>query len=139
MKAASRAAPLWFRLFALGLGILLLFWLPVEDLDQRWVILFAAAFSALAAALYLSKSNPAKTSSFQEKKSWLVFALVGALAGLAVPLLATLLMIFKIGLHGHPSPDFTPGQILAVFYRTPVFILAGLFISLGIWFYKKTV
>jgi hypothetical protein len=46
-------------------------------------------------------------------------------------------MIFKMGLHGHPNPDFTPEQLLEIFYRTPVFILAGLLIGSGIGLYKK--
>jgi hypothetical protein len=150
VKAVQRSTPLWFRLSALGLGILLLLWLPVEDLDERWVVAFGAAISALVAAFFLSKTVSSKTTSLTGKdprshglrqwmmgRPWLAFALAGSLAGLAVPPLAALLMIFKMGLHGHPNPDFTPGQLLAIFYRTPVFILAGLFIGSGIGFYRK--
>lgn len=67
MKVVQRSTPLWFRLSALGLGILLLLWLPVEDLDERWVVAFGAAISALVAAFFLSKTVSSKTTSLTRK------------------------------------------------------------------------
>jgi hypothetical protein len=59
------------------------------------------------------------------------YLIAGLLAGLAVAPLASFLMVFKTGLHGHGFPDFTPEQIVAVLHRTPIFASSGFFLGLG--------
>jgi hypothetical protein len=57
--------------------------------------------------------------------------LAGFLAGLAVAPLGVGLMLFKTGLHGHSTPDFSPLQAAEVLQRTPYFGLSGLLLGLG--------
>ena len=127
------STPLWFKLSALAWGILVLFWLPVEDLDLRWVILFAAALCALAAVRF---SLPTTTAG-QVSRPWWTAPLTGALAGACVAPLAVLLMVIKTGLHGHTSPDFTPDQVISVLYRAPYWAAGGLLVGLGFALLRK--
>jgi hypothetical protein len=68
-----------------------------------------------------------------------VYPLLGMLAGLVVPPAAVFLMAFKGGLHGHPTPDFTSGQVISVLKSTPFWTIGGLFIGLGLLLYKKSI
>ncbi len=114
------------RLSALVLGAALLFWLPFEDTHDRWTVLFASAGSAWFAARFLARRRPSRPWPFLRQS-----LLAGLLAGLAVGPLASFLMIFKTGLHGHGAPDFTLEQMAAVLLRTPFFVASGLLLGLG--------
>lgn len=124
--------PLWLRLSALLLAVALILWLPVEDLDLRYVLLFAALIGAWWAARFLLRLSPGGRSFI------IKHLLIGVLSGAAVTPLALLLMVFKTGLHAHGQPDFTPGQVQAVLARTPVWTLAGLLITLGLAIARRT-
>jgi hypothetical protein len=113
---------------ALALGILGIFWLPVEDLDDHYAVLFAAAICTLLAARWVV------SLSAQKRPRFILYIFIGSLAGLAVSPLAVLLMTFKIGLHSHPVPDFTFAQITAVALRAPIWTMGGGLIGLGIAF-----
>lgn len=113
---------------ALALGILGIFWVPVEDLNDHYAVLFAAAICTLMAARWVV------SVSAQKRPRFIFYIIIGLLAGLAVSPLAVLLMAFKIGLHGHPVPDFTFAQITAVALRTPIWTMGGGLIGLGIAF-----
>jgi hypothetical protein len=110
---------------ALLIGAVLLLWLPVEEVSAAGALVFAGAINAWWGTRLLLDA-PA-----DRRALLLRYALVGALAGLAVSPVALLLMIFKSGLHSHNQPDFTPGQMLAVIQRTPVWAAAGLLVALG--------
>lgn len=124
-----KKAPLWFRLTALALGGLLLVWLPVEDSRPLEALLFGAALAGLVAVRILA-AFPARPHT--PTRSLLQDSLGGALAGLAAAPLAAFLMVFKSGLHAHPVPDFTPGQLLAVLKLAPIFALAGGLLGTGL-------
>lgn len=142
-RPAHRPRLRLLRISALVLGAIMLFWLPIEDPDERLVILFAAAICALAAAYFLVSSmvwqkEPSRmAASALRNGRWLMVPLICTLAGLALTPVTLFLMAFKSGLHGHSSPDFTPGQITAVILRTPIWTGAGLLIGLGITLLKK--
>jgi hypothetical protein len=119
------------RNLALILGGIMLLWLPLEDVHENWVILFALALCALAAAWFLAPF-PAWSG-----KGRLAYPLAGLLAGLAVTPAALFLMAFKTGIHGHSAPDFTPDQVTSVLLRTPVWVLAGLLLGLSISILKR--
>jgi ethanolamine transporter EutH len=104
----------------------MLVWLPFEDLQQNWVLLFSIAIAGLTSAYFLARTTE------KLKHSWWLYLLTGLLAGLAVTPLAIFLMALKGGIHSHPSADFTAQQVLQVIYTTPVWILAGSLIGLGI-------
>jgi hypothetical protein len=46
-------------------------------------------------------------------------------------------MVFKSGLHGHPSPDFTPAQAAAVLARAPYFALGGFLLGIAAGIFRK--
>jgi hypothetical protein len=114
------------RLSALVLGAGILLWLPFEDTLERWTVLFASAGAAWFAARFLARRSPARPWPFL-----LQYVSAGLLAGLAVGPLASFLMVFKTGLHGHGAPDFTPEQMAAVLLHTPFFGIGGLLLGLG--------
>lgn len=118
--------PLWLRLSALLIAVALILWLPIEDLDLRYVLLFAALITAWWAARFLVRLSP-------DGRSFIMSHIViGTLSGAAVTPLALLLMVFKSGLHAHGQPDFTLSQMQAILARTPVWALAGFLIALGL-------
>lgn len=118
------------RFAFLLLGALVLLWLSTESRDVRLTLLFGSVFSLLAGLriafrLGLSRFSP------------IVLAGIGSLVGLLAPVLAALLMILKIGLHSHPTPDFTLSQVMGVLGRAPYFIVGGLLVGWSIgWFWS---
>jgi uncharacterized membrane protein YeiH len=116
----------WLRLTGLILGIVFVFWLPVEDQSEVAVIVFSAAICTWVAAKLLA-SPP--QDDFQ-----LVIrhAVLGIASGLALAPLALLLMAIKTGIHGHDTPDFLIGQMQLVLSRWFYFVISGLLVSLGI-------
>jgi hypothetical protein len=115
------------------MGILMLFWLPVEDTNEKRTLVFAAAMNAWFVARYLVRLSSVT------RKSLLRHVLVGTLAGLAITPVALFLMAFKTGLHGHGTPDFTADQILFVINRTCLWGSAGLLLGLVSGFLFKTI
>ena len=121
----------WLRYYTLLLGALLMIWLPFEDSNEQLATAFAAAICAgLAARLAARWISP-------QPASLLKHLLLGTLAGLMVAPLTFLLMAIKTGLHGHPAPDFTGAQVIAVFLRTPVWGLGGLLIGFGVGLWRR--
>ncbi len=133
MSAEQKTIPLRMRLLAIILGMVFLFWLPLEDTAEVTAALFAIAICIWLAATFLiltKKTSPAKLYHY---------VLVGLIAGALVTPLTLSLMAFKTGLHGHQSPDFTAQQILSVVRKTPIWIIGGFLISLGsgIWLINR--
>lgn len=124
--------PLWWRFLAIGVGILTLFWLPIEDTNLQAPTIIALLFCIIIAIRFL------KTP----RNTWGVIRHMGSasLLGAAITPFTLLLMTFKAGLHSHDVPDFTAQQITQVIHRTPIWIAASLLIGLGsgIWRYIQT-
>jgi len=63
------------------------------------------------------------------------FASLGLLAGIGAPIMATLLMIFKTGIHAHGFSEYGMGQFLLVLSAFPISlflgVVFGLLLSLG--------
>jgi len=116
------------RLLAILIGILLLVWLPFEDLSENWTLLFAIAIAGLAAYSIVRRIH---------RKNWIIYPLAGTLTGLTVTLLAITLMAFKSGVHGHGFSDYTPTQVVNVIRLTPVWVVAGLLIGSGLGLMRK--
>jgi ABC-type enterochelin transport system permease subunit len=114
------------RILAIVLGGCLLLWLPVEDSRDHWALMFAAAICSLAAAHIFLRLK----KHFGKRSYWLPLA--GLLAGALVTPAAFLLMAIKTGLHAHQTPDFTGDQIQAVVVRTPIWVISGLLVGLGV-------
>jgi len=116
----------FLRISAISLGILWLFWLPVEDSSLFTVYLFALGISLLI-AIWLQRSR--LWGSW--KPTWRMVSL-GSLAGLLVTPLALILMVFKSGLHGHLTPDYTSDQILTVLKNSSIWLIGGGMVGLGL-------
>lgn len=118
------------RFAFLLLGALVLLWLSTESRDVRLTLLFGSVFSLLAGLriafrLGLSRFSP------------ITLAGIGSLVGLLTPVLTALLMLLKVGLHSHPTPDFTLSQVMGVLERAPYFIASGLLVGWSIgWFWS---
>jgi hypothetical protein len=124
------AAHTRWRRIGLGLGALVLLWLPFEDSHAWPALLLAALLCGWAAArlVWQAESKP--------ERLLLRSGLAGALAGLLVSPMAFGLMSLKSGLHAHPQPDYLPAQIRAVFSSTPYFVISGLLCGLASALYR---
>jgi hypothetical protein len=129
MSVNKKAIPLWMRYIAIIMGLLFLFWLPVEDTTTFFVLFFATTICCWFAASFLI------TKKEEFHHSLTPFLVTGFVAGLLVTPLSLFLMAFKTGLHGHEYPDFMSQQIQSVIQKTPIWIFGGFLISLGsgIW------
>ena len=115
----------WLRLAAIMLGVGILAWLPFEESHENWVVFFAVAIAVLSAAAALLRwAGPGP-------RLWLIYPLITGAAGALVTPLALLLMAVKSGIHGHSAPDYTPAQVSSVLLRTPLWLVSGLLIGLG--------
>ena len=114
------------RILALVIGILIFIWLPFEDTHLRWVILFAVAIATWGAARVLT------TFQTGTRIGLFIYPIAGALAGLSVTIIEILLMVFKNGLHGHSSPDFTYEQMAALLPYALLWTAVGLIIGTGL-------
>ena len=141
MSRSKSTTPIWYRITALIVGIAWLIWLSIEDLSERWVLLFSVTICVLLAVRFLiyysaqRSKNEDKYPQNREQRSarrFLFYPLVGALTGLAVTPVAIFLMALKTGLHGHFAPEFTSAQVFIVLVRTPIWIVGGLLIGVGV-------
>jgi hypothetical protein len=107
------------------LGVMILFWLPVEDQTFTAAILFSAAVCFLGALVFIKKRQVTP-----QKYAWL-----GLLIGASVGPVGFLLMVFKIGLHNHATPDFTFTQLLDLLKLMPAWGFAGFLLGLGLQLY----
>lgn len=112
MIKPSLSSLLTWRSAAFGLGVLVLFWLPVED-QSILVPVLLAVIAAMAAIGVARRWYPLKAP------------IAGVLGGLIVSPITLLWMAFKTGLHGHGTPDFTAQQIIQVIQLAPLCTLAG--------------
>jgi hypothetical protein len=112
------AAPAW------------LVWLAYEDRDLGTVMgmsaLVCVAFALTAVARW-------RAGKLVERRRWLLESMgIGLLSGLLVAPVAALLILVKISLHSHGTPDFTSGDIADVMNRVAVWALAGVLIGEGL-------
>ena len=123
---------LGMRLFAIFIGIILVFWLSVEDTTESIAILFSILICTWLEVMFLvRKKNSTMLPLYN-------FILAAVLAGAAVTPLSLSLMVFKTGLHAHPIPDFTIQQIISVIYRTPIWLTGGILINMGFGIWLKS-
>lgn len=121
----------WLRPTAIMLGVGMLVWLPFEESHENWVVFFAVSIAALfAAAALLRWAGPGS-------RPWLIYPLITGAAGALVTPLALLLMAVKSGIHGHSAPDYTSTQVSSVLLRTPLWLVSGLLIGLGIAVWRR--
>lgn len=110
-------------------GLLWFVWLGYEDRSVNSVFVLAAAL-ALAGGIQLYRNLSTRLSSAAKSRLWL-FIFSGGLAGLLVSVIAIMLMLVKISLHGHSPPDFSNADLLTALKATPAWFAAGIAIGLG--------
>ena len=104
-------APAWFV------------WIALEDRTLAPVMLLAALISSAFAITGLARW---RSGTRVERRRWLLESTgVGLAAGALVAPAAILLILIKISIHAHGTPDFSPTDIGAVIRRFPVWMLAG--------------
>jgi putative flippase GtrA len=127
----TSSSPLWLRFLAIGVGILILLWLPIEDTSEIPAITIALIICGLLALRFLFGD--------QSQPSFIRMTFLSALAGIAIIPMSLFLIAFKSGIHSHDTPEFPVEQIMAVLQRTPYFAIGGLLIGLGssVWLISK--
>jgi hypothetical protein len=133
MTSDTIASRLWPRYLAIGMGIFILFWLPIEDRNERVAILIALGICTIS-LIQILISRPVISY-----KNILFHALTGGLAGAATTPMAILLITIKSGLHDHGFPEFAMRQIANIFNTTPYFLAGGLLIALSsaVWRFAR--
>jgi hypothetical protein len=127
------------RLLAIGCGIVLFFWLRIEDHTVLPAVTAGLGLSLLAAFLWL-------TNNLGGKSLCLRYALpgaplLGAVCGLGTAAATAVLMLLKNGMHGHVFPDFPFGVIVEILQRAPLWAFAGGLAGFGLvlawWVFTK--
>lgn len=102
-EQAARRKSLLVRWWGIVLVFLGVFWLPVEDVSLGAVTLLAAGLCGWL-GVWCALRWPARLPPER-------YPLWGLAVGLAVPVAAIGLMVFKSGLHAHGYSDFTAQQM----------------------------
>jgi hypothetical protein len=98
-------------------------WLAYEDRSLGTVIGLSAVICIAFALSAVSRWRGGKAA---ERRRWLLESMgIGLLTGALVAPVAVLLILIKISLHSHGTPDFTTSDIAQVMNRLPVWSLAG--------------
>lgn len=113
------------RGLSIALGVVILFWLPIEDIHLTFATLFAYAICFLGTALVGNKWQLTTRS----------YPRAGFVGGLCVGPVGFMLMVIKIGLHNHETPDFTLGQLFRLLFLAPTGAISGFLFGLGLHLY----
>ena len=118
---------MWLRAAYFITGVVLLFWLPVEDRTLGPPLFFAAWAAVLIGMRLWTRFRDSPCENI-----WRRYPLTGGLLTGLVPGLAVLATIFKSGLHAHGFLEFTVPELAAVLRLTPAFALGGLALGLTV-------
>jgi hypothetical protein len=133
MTSNAIASRLWPRYLAIGMGIFILFWLPIEDNNERVAITIALCICTIS-LIQILISRPVV-----RYKNILFHALAGGLAGAATMPMTILLISIKSGLHDHGFSEVTVRQIANIFNATPYLLAGGLLLasSSAVWRFAR--
>jgi len=126
MNAPMDAAQRWRRWSGFLLGGIILFWLPIEDVNLTAAATLAAAVCFWFAILFGKRWN------FQARQ----YVWAGLVSGLCVGPVGFFLMVFKIGLHSHSAPDFTLAQLFQLLKMSPLFAGSGFLLGWSVHLYR---
>lgn len=122
-----------WRLAIITVSVILLFWLPFEDVHDRFVQVFSLVYCILGALRWLL-TRTARGIQRRLRPGWvgvLFLVLTGLSFGLLVAPGSVFLMALKSGLHGHPVPDFSLDQIRVVWQNAPLWGVIGSLVGLA--------
>ena len=111
-------------------GLMSFIWIGIEDRSSIPMIIVATGL-VIAIGLTLYEWAAQRTRPTDRSTLWVATGL-GALSGLLVPITTVILMLVKTSLHNHVVPDFSVDDVVAVFFRTPIWVMAGLLIGLAL-------
>ena len=114
--------PLWLKWLGIGLGVVTLLWLRVEDVTLNYVIGLGAVWCAWAGMRFVLR--------WDRELQLGHYLFGGFVAGVATPSFAILLMIVKGGVHAHGFLDFSNFQLASVLRSTPWLGISGLMMGL---------
>lgn len=98
-------------------------WIAYEDRSLSAVMGLSAIVCAAFAVTAIARWRGGKLT---ERRRWLLESLgIGLVTGAMVAPGAAVLILMKISLHSHATPDFTSSDIAEVMSRLPVWALAG--------------
>ena len=124
------ARPVYMTFVNLLYGVVLLFWMSLEDNGVLSVSLLALGTVVLYAGDWLWRRY---TGQSFPQKIWLPTILIlGVLLGSLANLVTVMLMFFKTAWHGHIFPDYPNAIMLATLQRLPVWAGAGALLGLGV-------
>lgn len=104
-------------------GLAWFVWLAYEDRSLGTVIGLSAVICLAFALTAVERWRGGKKA---ERRRWLLESMgIGLVTGALVAPVAVVLILIKISLHSHGTPDFTTGDIAEVMNRLPVWSLAG--------------
>ena len=125
MVHETNSRPLWRRRHRLAGFLwlaLFLLWLPFEDTEVTSPLLLAI-WAGIWIVIVLARRLAGS------RKLWR-FALLGLLAGMGMPILTALFMVFKTGIHAHGFSEYGVNLFLFVFSIVPFRIVLGLVFGL---------
>jgi len=117
---------LWLRWWGLLIGVVTLFWLPMEDTTLTLLGLVSAGWGVWLAGWAVHRS----WFRLDALNGWRRSVMAGGLSGLLLPAAGLGLVLVKAGLHGHGFLDFSFYQLEWLLVRTPLWVGLG---GLGGW------
>lgn len=119
-----------YILLMIGYGLLLLMWLTLEE-STVWVASVLGAVLAYGLKwLILRGQWGARTLA---PRTWISGGIgLGLIGGLGTVFMTTVLMFMKNAQHAHANLDFPSEVITGLWSLAPFWMLAGLFVNLGI-------
>ena len=118
------------RFLLIGYGLVLLFWMSVEDNGTLSVALLGTGTTVIFGGYTLL--NRFGGRSYKTQSVIIGFVICCACLGAIAPLTTALLMFFKSSWHGHIFPDYPPAMIIAMARYIPIWALAGGLVGLSL-------
>ena len=115
------------RFLMIGYGLLLLFWLSLENDNTLFVALLGTGATLIYVNLAILYRFHGR--EFTLRTLFPLLILLGATLGALSTIATALLMFFKSSWHGHLYPDFPPEMILAMLTRMPYWTISGALIG----------
>ncbi|MEM9951251.1 MAG: hypothetical protein AAF846_06620 [Chloroflexota bacterium] len=116
------------RFLMIGYGLILLFWMSLENRDTLIVALLGTGATLIYLGSALLKRFGGREFTHRAWSTAVVF--LGAVFGGLSVVTTALLMFFKSSWHGHLYPDFPPAMIWAMLMRLPYWMLSGALLGL---------
>jgi hypothetical protein len=120
----------WLRWFAIVYGLVVFFWLSLEDITIWPAVGLGVGLSTLISVSLITSKMGGCT--VPKRRLPLLLLGLGALTGAGSSVAAVTLMFFKNARHAHVFPDFPAGLMLDVLVRAPIWGLAGGLIGLSL-------